>query len=230
MIIGIVCAVEREAAPFLPLIEDLKMSEKSMLRFFQGKIKGAEVVLVTCGVCKVNAAIAAQILVDTYKVDVIINAGTAGAMDENLNILDAVIATEVTYHDVSNDILTKNHPKMDDVFFKTDEKMITAFRIVAGTIKTPGKLVFGRMVTGESFIDQDGRDTINERFAPMSVDMETAAIAHVCYVNQVPFAAVRCITDTAKQSGIEVFEDNVAAAADVARDVTVSLLDEFTRR
>ena len=206
------------------------MSEKSMLRFFQGKIKGAEVVLVTCGVCKVNAAIAAQILVDTYKVDVIINAGTAGAMDENLNILDAVIATEVTYHDVSNDILTKNHPKMDDVFFKTDEKMITAFRIVAGTIKTPGKLVFGRMVTGESFIDQDGRDTINERFAPMSVDMETAAIAHVCYVNQVPFAAVRCITDTAKQSGIEVFEDNVAAAADVARDVTVSLLDEFTRR
>jgi len=230
MIIGIVCAVEREAAPFLPLIEDLKMSEKSMLRFFQGKIKGAEVVLVTCGVCKVNAAIAAQILVDTYKVDVIINAGTAGAMDENLNILDAVIATEVTYHDVSNDILTKNHPKMDDVFFKTDEKMITAFRIVAGTIKTPGKLVFGRMVTGESFIDQDGRDTINERFAPMSVDMETAAIAHVCYVNQVPFAAVRCITDTAKQSGIKVFEDNVAAAADVARDVTVSLLDEFTRR
>jgi len=230
MIIGIVCAVEREAAPFLPLIEDLKMSEKSMLRFFQGKIKGEEVVLVTCGVCKVNAAIAAQILVDTYKVDVIINAGTAGAMDENLNILDAVIATEVTYHDVSNDILTKNHPKMDDVFFKTDEKMITAFRIVAGTIKTPGKLVFGRMVTGESFIDQDGRDTINERFAPMSVDMETAAIAHVCYVNQVPFAAVRCITDTAKQSGIKVFEDNVAAAADVARDVTVSLLDEFTRR
>lgn len=230
MIIGIVCAVEREAAPFLPLIEDLKMSEKSMLRFFQGKIKGAEVVLVTCGVCKVNAAIAAQILVDTYKVDVIINAGTAGAMDENLNILDAVVATEVTYHDVSNDILTKNHPKMDDVFFKTDEKMIAAFRIVAGTIKTPGKLVFGRMVTGESFIDQDGRDTINERFAPMSVDMETAAIAHVCYVNQVPFAAVRCITDTAKQSGIKVFEDNVAAAADVARDVTVSLLDEFTRR
>ena len=38
------------------------------------------VVALFSGVCKVNAAIAAQILIDTYKVDAIINAGTAGGL------------------------------------------------------------------------------------------------------------------------------------------------------
>lgn len=55
---------------------------------------------------------------------------------------------------------------------------------------------------------------------PLTVDMETAAIAHVCYVNIIPFLAIRCITDTAKHSGVEHFEQNCKRASDIAKDIT----------
>ncbi len=77
MRVGIVCAGDREAAPFFPLIDNCEISEKAMLKFYSGKISNVEVVVLFSGVCKVNAAIATQILIDTYHADMIINSCTA---------------------------------------------------------------------------------------------------------------------------------------------------------
>ncbi len=62
------------------------------------------------------------------------------------------------------------------------------------------------------------------------MDMETASIAHVCYVNRIPFLAIRCITDTARHSGVGCFEENCAKASAIAKDITVALLEEMGRR
>lgn len=61
----------------------------------------------------------------------------------------------------------------------------------------------------------------------MTVDMETAGFAHVCYVNGIPFLAIRCITDTAEHSGEGNYEKNCKRASVIARDITVALLDEM---
>lgn len=90
-----------------------------------------------------------------------------------------------------------------------------------------GNGFWGRMVTGESFITDEGRKKINDEFAPLTVDMETASIAHVCHVNGIPFIAIRCITDTATHSGIGNFEENCAKASVIAKDITVALLAEL---
>lgn len=73
---------------------------------------------------------------------------------------------------------------------------------------------------GEPFITHHRRAKICAELAPLTVDMETAAIAHVCYVNIIPFLAIRCITDTAKHSGVEHFEQNCKRASDIAKDIT----------
>ena len=220
MKIGIICAVEREAAPFLKTLEMSAVTEESMLKFYHGRACDKEVILVVSGVCKVNAAIAARVLIDTYGVDAIINSGTAGAIAEELEIFDTVISTEVAYHDVANEILTKNHPKMDSVFFKADEGLLA----VANNLRTEAPIVFGRMVTGEVFIADEGRERIIRKFNPLSVDMETGAIAHACYVSGVPFIAIRSITDTAKKSGEGYFEENVNGASEIAMSVTLDLI------
>ena len=80
------------------------------------------------------------------------------------------------------------------------------------------------MATGEAFIKDEGRKEINDKFSPLSVDMETASIAHVCYVNNIPFIAVRCITDTAFHSGNEHFEENVIKASEIAAEITKSII------
>ncbi len=222
--IGIICAGDREVAPFLPEIEDDTVIEKAMLRFHEGVFGGVNVVVLFSGVCKVNAAIAAQILIDTFQVDAIINAGTAGGIDSELKIFDTVVATEATYHDVAPGILTEFHPWMDSIYFKTDAKLLAIAKQVADTFTSDGRVLFGRMVTGEAFIADSGRERIIEKYHPLSVDMETASIAHVCYVNEIPFLAVRSITDTAEHSGEGNFSENCDKASGIAKDFVMEML------
>lgn len=229
MKIGILCAGDREAAPFFPMLESGTETQKAMLRFCEGRIENAEVVVLYSGVCKVNATIAAQILIDTFCCDAIINAGTAGAMTENLDILDTVVSTEAAYHDVASGILTEFHPWMDSVWFKADEQLLEIARETARSVGENRKIVFGRMVTGEQFIEDDNRAEINAGFAPLSVDMETAAIAHVCYVNGIPFVAVRTITDTPDHRGAAAFEENCAAASEISAEFVREMLSRMAR-
>lgn len=230
MRVGILCASDSEVAPFLPIIEECKVSEKAMLKFYEGKINGISVVALFSGVCKVNAAIAAQILIDVYGIDIMINAGTAGGMNPKLEIFDSVISTEVAYHDVASDILTEFHPWLESVYFKSDQELLDLTHKAIDKIELEGNVYWGRMVTGEVFIEDERRKKINEQFAPLTVDMETASIAHVCYVNGIPFISIRSITDTAAHSGAEHFEENCEKASIIAKDITVSLLKELSCR
>ncbi|MES9706451.1 5'-methylthioadenosine/S-adenosylhomocysteine nucleosidase, partial [Bacillus toyonensis] len=171
------------------------------------------VVALYCGVCKVNAAIAAQILIDKFNVTHIIVTGVAGAIDKVLKIGDTVISTEIAYHDVDEGILTEYHPWMESVYFKTDSKLLELSRAVIENNQFTQNVYFGKIVTGEAFISESGRTEIISTYNPLCVDMETASIAHVCYANTIPFIAVRSITDTEEASGIEVFEDNCVSAS-----------------
>ncbi len=225
--VGIICAGDEELAPFLPHIEGCVASQRAMLKFYEGEINGLPIVALYCGVCRVNAAIAAQILIDAFDVNAIINAGTAGGMDDRLNIFDTVISTHVAYHDVHDDILTQFHPYLPTAVFKADEHLLKLSERAAGRSDNGYGIYFGKMVTGEQFIKDDRRDEINKSFSPLSVDMETAGIAHVCYVNKIPFIAVRSITDTADHSGVEHFEENCLPASQIAKDVVLELLKEM---
>lgn len=230
MRVGIVCAGDREVASFLPDIESCIKTEKAMLTFYEGTIHGIEIIALYSGVCKVNAAIATQILIDTYHADMIINAGTAGGMNPELDIFDSVISTEVAYHDVSPDLLTEFHPWLETPFFQADQGLLSLSRIAVHKLGMDEKVHWGRMVTGEAFISDHGRQRINEQFIPLSVDMETASIAHVCHVNSIPFISIRSITDTAAHSGTGHFEENCSRASAIAKDITIALLEELRNK
>jgi len=227
MKVGIISAVENELAPILGVLENPRLMEKAGLKIYEGSIDGVEAAAVVCGVCKVNAAMTAQILIDFCQVDIIINSGTAGGMDTCLGLFDTVIATEVGYHDVDFMFLRDYHPHFDNPYFVTDTRLITAAKQAEAKLETGGKVHFGRMMTGEAFITDEGRPEINRLYSPMSVDMETAAIAHVCKLNSVPFMSVRSITDTADHSGVGEFEENCKKASVVSKDVVLAIINEL---
>ncbi len=108
--VGVICAGDVELEPFLSHIQNCSITEKAMLKIYEGQINGIPITTLYNGVCKVNAAIATQILIDTYQVDIIINAGTAGEMDNKVEIFDTIISTQVAYHDVDDNILIEFHP------------------------------------------------------------------------------------------------------------------------
>lgn len=227
MKVGIISAVENELAPILERIENKRVSFKAKLEIFEGRMEDVDVVAAVCGVCKVNAAICAQILIDSYGAELIINAGTAGGMASELDLFDTVISTEVGYHDVDFAFLRDYHPHFESPYFATEPKLLELAKAMSGKISTGGRIHFGRMMTGEAFITDEGRPQINQRYAPLSVDMETGAIAHTCQLNEIPFISIRSITDTADHSGIGQFEENCKKASAVTAKVCAALLCEI---
>lgn len=225
--VGIICAGDSELEPFLNHIHNCHITEKAMLKFYEGEINNIPVVVLYSGVCKVNAAVAAQILIDSYSVDIIISAGTAGGMEKTIKIFDTVISTQLAYHDVADDILVEFHPWLPSIYFNADEKLLAAAKKIVQNQAVNHPVIFGKMVTGESFIDKNMREIINKKYAPLSVDMESASIAHVCYVNNIPFISIRTITDTASHSGVENFEQNCDKASVISKDIVLALLEEL---
>ena len=90
---------------------------------------------------KVNAAIASLIFIDSFGVDAIINAGTAGGIAPGLNIFDTVISTEVCYHEVAQDILTEFHPWMKNVFFAADSHLVRLSKYAVQRKENGGEVV-----------------------------------------------------------------------------------------
>ena len=211
---AILCAAEEELAPFLP------PSGGGAVPFARHAHAAHRPDLRPCRRClprpacaKVNAALAVQTVLDTVSPDFVLNAGTAGGMSPALGLFETAVTTECAYHDVAEAILTESHPPSAVRVVCLRSRSARSLQACRG--KGPGRVHFGRTVTGEAFITDEGRAEINARFAPLTVDMETAAMAHVCYVNRVPFAAIRSVTDTADHSGIGTFEENCARASAV---------------
>lgn len=222
--VGVLCASDTELAPFLEAMEVERVTEKARLRFYEGALGARPAVAAYSGVCKVNAAVAAELLIEVFGVDAVVNAGTAGGMDPRVKLFDTVIAERSVYHDVAEDILTEFHPWMPSPYFPSDETLLAAARRYAETSEHP--ILFGTIATGERFVEHRGRERIRRAWNPLAVDMETAAAAHACYVNGVPFLAVRTITDTGEDCGAEAFERNCERASALAAEITAGLLRE----
>lgn len=225
MKIGIVTATKSEITPFLEHMADAAARKCALIDVYEGTFAGVPVVLTCCGVGKTNAAMASQMLIDRFGVDTLINAGTAGGMDPVLELFDVVVGTTFTHHDVDVQmVLMDSYPYYPTGTFAADEALLAAARAVEGFARP---VHFGAMVSGEQFIDDAQRDDIVARCHSLAVDMESAAMAQVCFANDVAFITVRGITDTAEHDGFGNYEINSARASEDACAFTEQLLQRL---
>ncbi|MCB2299278.1 5'-methylthioadenosine/S-adenosylhomocysteine nucleosidase [Clostridium tagluense] len=143
----------------------------------------------------------------------IILTGVAGALNKQLEIGDIVISSEVAYHDVSPGILTEYHPWMEDIYFRPDVELLKLCENVSKSFSITSKCHVGRIITGEAFITNNERESLIEKFNPICVDMESASVAHTCYVNNIPFIIIRSVSDGANENASETFAINIEMAA-----------------
>lgn len=215
---GILCAMEREINPFIDVIKNQTLSKKAMLNFCDGMIINVPVVGVYCGVGKINAAIATQILIDQFNVDYIIFSGIAGGMVPKIKIFNTIVCTEVVCHDTNNEILTDYHPWMVEPCFHANNELIEYAKAVVNNV--PQNVHFGQTTTGEIFINL-------ENSKALCIDMETVAVAQVCYVNRIPFIAIRSISDNNKEHGEEVINKNFDKAAFHSYLYVIEILKQY---
>ena len=219
---GVLAATEAELEPLLACLENVSTKKHAMLTVYEGSLDAKIVVAVSCGVCKVNAAVAAQVLIDLFGVTRVAMIGAAGRLDARLKIGDVVVSDTLAYHDIKGLSLNDYHPYFTEPDFKVDSRLLERAKAVASDLAQT--VYFGRIVTGEAFVVDEGRQEIIDLFNPLCVDMESTAAAHVCYLNGIPFIAIRAVSDTEDESGIGAFEDNLKLSADNAFAVLRALL------
>ena len=88
------------------------------------------------------------------------------------------------------------------------------------------KILKGRIASGDQFIsDSATKNCIKTTFAPLCVEMEGAAIAQACYLNDVPFAILRCMSDMADDLSSNGYEFNEGIAAQMSAKVVEKTLE-----
>lgn len=226
--IGIIGAMEEEIESIKPDIDIISTKNIVGLDFYMGKMGGNNVVLVRSGIGKVNASICTQVLVDFYAVDFIINVGVAGAINKELKIGDIVVATDVMHHDMDTTFFGDELgiiPRMEESNFKSDSELLK-LAINLSETQTNSKVYSGRIVSGDQFIcDVEKKNKIASHFKAYCVDMESAAIGQTCYLNKIPFIAIRSISDGSDENNEyeNFFKDSALKASIIVKNMIESL-------
>lgn len=227
---GIIGAMSIEVETLCSNMTNVEKLNLQSLTFYKGILRGKEVVVVQSGIGKVNAALCAQILALNFKVDAVINTGIAGALGEGLRICDFAISTEAVYHDV--DLVGFGY-KIGEipglpVSFKADEKLISTAEKAFSQISASKehKLVKGKIASGDQFIaSAEKKNWIKQNFTPVCVEMEGTPIAHACFLNNIPYIIVRCMSDMADDQNEQISVFNEKIAAELSSEYTMKIIE-----
>lgn len=221
---GILGALDAEIDLIREKMEITAQTKRFGTVFYEGIIAGQEVVLVCCGVGKVNAAVCAAAVMETFGADCIVNVGIAGAMGSGLHILDVVISSEVGFHD-QDAVMLKYYPQR--AFFPSDEALAALCdRACAALPEMNGRYRHGRIVSGDQFInDAAVKKSINEQYAPACVEMEGAAIGHAAFMYEKPYLVIRTMSDAADDAADESYDNFIERAAHTSASIILKMLE-----
>ncbi len=216
MKIAVIGAMEEEVELLRAAISNPKTTVIANSEYTEGTYEGKDVVLLKSGIGKVNAAMSTTILLHEFKPDVVINTGSAGGYDENLEVGAIVISDEVRHHDVDATIFgyeIGQVPQMPPAF-KSDANLMQAAELAVQKIGEH-QAATGLITTGDAFMNDPVRvEVVRKQFPTMkAVEMEAAAVAQVCYQFGTPFVVIRALSDIAgKESNIS-FDEFLPVAA-----------------
>lgn len=232
--IGILAAMATEISHFEKVFPAERVIHRGNADFNIAK----NIVYVKCGIGKVHAAVATQILCD-MGVTHLINTGIAGALHPALKIFDLVVSSDAVQYDV--DVTAFDYPRMKipgcEESFSADDFLISCAHSAAQSMKlsmenfsipddnSESRVFTGRIATGDKFVSNlKLKNEIRDFSGGMCVEMEGGAVAQVAHLNACPFVILRCISDMAAEDTAE-YKFNEATAGDLSARFVEKMLD-----
>lgn len=230
MKIAIIGAMEEEVAYLRENIENAESVVIANTEYTSGQMFGVDVVLLKSGIGKVNAAMGTAVLLEKFKPDYIINTGSAGGYNPDLNVGDMVISTEVRHHDVDVTAFDYEYGQVPQLpaAFIADESLVALAEKVAGSIEGVG-VGKGLIATGDVFMSDPERVRfVREKFPELqAVEMEAAAIAQVAYQFNIPFVVTRALSDIAGKESDLSFDKFLEKAALHSAQLAMGIVKEL---
>lgn len=202
--IGIIGAMEPEVEQLKKEMNLTAIIRKAGMDFHEGTLNDIPVVVVRCGIGKVNAALCVQILVDEFCISHVINTGIAGSLNARLDIGDILVSKDAIHHDMDVTIFgyqLGEVPQIGFREFKADERLVALAMESCEKANPDIHVMSGRVVSGDQFIsNKEVKERLISQFQGDCAEMEGASIAQVAYLNSIPFVIIRAISDKADDS------------------------------
>ena len=234
MKLGIIGAMDVEVATLKENMENKTEKIIAGTSYVEGILEGLPVVVVQCGVGKVNAALCVQALCDYFGVTHIVNTGVAGSLNAKLDIGDFVISLEAIYHDFDCHVINPSYtvgqvPGMAVRAFPSDA-MLTKLAYTTADELCPGHAYMGIVASGDQFVcSKEQKENIVCNTNALCTEMEGAAISHAAYRNGVPVVVIRAISDKADDSAQMDYPTFEAIAAKRCADVIRTMARVLTK-
>ena len=222
--LGIIGAMDSEIALLCSRLEQTVTETHGGLDFHLGKLAGTEVVIVKCGIGKVYAARCAQMLIDLYQPEVLVNTGIAGGVCQGLAVGDVVIGSALVQYDF--DVTAFGYAKgnlcdrscaQHPTLFHSHPATIGLIRKAAASLLPDSRIKEGTIATGDVFVSsREMKQSLWEEFHAMAAEMEGCAIAQVAAANGTPFVVLRAISDLADGTASESFDTFEQETADLS--------------
>lgn len=215
--VGIIAAVTEEVEAIKQRVKNIKESTLLGLNIIEGRLGKSEVILVKCGVGKVNAARTTQILIDKFDIEYIINIGSAGSINDEVEYGDIVIGKYLVQHDF--DITAFGHEKgyisNIGVKLESDKKLVKRCEYaIKQNIDDTYKIIVGTIATGDIFCTSiKMKEKIRQKFNADCVEMEGAAIAQTCFLSGIPYIVIRSISDSPNEKNHLEFNEYLELAS-----------------
>ena len=224
MKIGIITAMSSEQKQLANQLENPTERKEGPFPYTEGTIKNNTIILMQCGIGKVNAAAGAVEMIRNFAPDCIISTGVAGGIDSCLNVMDVVVSSRIVYHDVwCGEGNAYGQIQGLPLYFTGNETLYQC----AISLDTETAIHGGLICSGDKFItDRQELETIKANFPEgLAVDMESASIAQVCHLYEVPFISFRIISDTpGAEKHLEQYKNFWGEMADRSFHVTEAFL------
>lgn len=221
-IIGIIGAMPSELKDIQSAQVNPVRTEIAGYEFYESIHGKNKIITVCCGIGKVNSAICTQILIDKFQVEQMINTGIAGGMKPDIKILEIVISTSVSAHDLDAHFLNDYPPYHAE--FEADSDLQALAKSVCDEMHITTHA--GKIISGDAFVtDSALKAKLTEQYNPYAVDMETASIGHCAWRNQIPFVSVRCISDLADDDGAMSFDQFETLATKRVADIVMTMCE-----
>ncbi len=231
---AIIGAMNEEIEIFETHITEKKTTYYQGLKFVSGKIAGRPVVVAKTGIGKVNAAMTTTLLIERFNPKEVVFTGIAGSLNPSLQPGDIVVASRVSQHDfgtyaeegmVSWGTWNPINDKRNPVFFNAEPKLLELAEKAGASVslrpimsalgERMPKIVRGTVVTGDVFVASEEKTLeIKRRMSnPDAVEMEGAAVAQICFQQQIPCIIIRSISDSANENARFDYQEFIKVAA-----------------
>lgn len=233
MRIGVIGAMEEEVELLRNQLANTSVLEIANSEFTTGTYKGQELILLKSGIGKVNAAMTTTILMQEFKPDLVLNIGSAGGFDEELEVGAVVISDEVRHHDVDATVFgyeLGQVPQMPAAYIANKELIELAVQAVEEIGEHQHAV--GLIATGDSFMSDPERVAlVKQQFPEMkAAEMEAAAVAQVCFQYDTAFVVIRALSDIAGKESSVSFDEFLPVAAKHSTEIVLRVIEKMLQR